>query len=304
MRVGSWASVAARALFVAVLPVGACHSRAEPVEVHVVTASPDSAVLAVVAHPSSPPARLRLVSRSVAVGPAARHYLLAVPAHMDASRSYPLVLYFHGDGGDGEGMQRSAPFEVASGDAAIVAYPDGTNHTWDLETTSDNHDVAFAEALVADVAKDFTIERRQVFAYGYSSGGFFANVLACQRSSLLRAIASNAGGAPYHQAETWPNGFPKCAAEGPVAALALHGTDDNGVTLDSGRFTAEYWAYIDGCTMTEMETTSYPECRAYRGCKAGKDVAFCKVPGLGHWVWDRAPEVSWGFFQREAGMGG
>jgi poly(3-hydroxybutyrate) depolymerase len=83
--------------------------------------------------------------------------------------------------------------------------------------------------------------------------------------------------------------------------LALHGEDDHSVTLASGRFSAEYWAYVDGCKTQEMETTFYPECRAYRGCPAGKGVAFCQIPGLGHWVWDRAAEASWTFFRTQSG---
>jgi polyhydroxybutyrate depolymerase len=267
--------------------------------VHLVNADPASAVLtaAVVRPPSS--VRPRVLSRTVAVGGVARRYLLVAPAHPDPSRKYPLVFYFHGDGGDGVGMQRNVPFERASGDSVLVAYPDGIGSTWDLETLEGNRDVALAEALVDDVARDFTVDRAQLFATGYSSGGFFANVLACHRPGFLRAIASSAGGAPYHQAETWPNQFPKCPGQKPTATLVLHGTDDMGVTLDSGRFDAEYWAYINGCTMSEMETTAYPECRAYRGCAPGKDVVFCQVPGLTHWVWDRAPEVTYEFFRRE-----
>lgn len=263
------------------------------------TASPDSAVLTASVEVAAPPSHPRVVARTVAVGAVARHYVLVAPGHIERARAYPLVLYFHGDGGDGSGMQRSAPFESASGDAAFVAYPDGIGRTWDLETPTGNRDVAFMEALVADVARDFTIDRRKVFATGYSNGGFFANVLACQRSSLVRAIASNAGGAPYHQAETWPNQFPKCPGQGPVAMIALHGENDQGVTLDSGRFSAEYWAYVNGCNVSEMETTAYPQCRAFRGCKPGKDVVFCQVPGLSHWVWDRAASVTYEFFRRE-----
>ena len=48
-----------------------------------------------------------------------------------------------------------------------------------------------------------------------------------------------------------------------------------------------------------METTGYPQCRAYRGCPAGKGVAFCSLPSLGHWVWDSAAEASWTFFQTQ-----
>lgn len=289
-----------RSPFIAgVLVALACHTRATPPAVQVVAATPDGAVLMSVSAPRASTSRPRVLRRTLDVLGVSRSYVLVVPTQLNPARAYPVVLYFHGDGGDGEGMQRNAPFEVASGDTALVAYPDGLGHTWDLETTTNNHDVAFVEALLGDVARDFSIDRHQIFATGYSSGGFFASVLACQRSSLLRAIASNAGGAPYHQAESWPNQFPRCPGEAPVAAIALHGIDDQGVTLDSGRFTAEYWAYVDGCHVSEMETTAYAECRAYRGCKPGKDVVFCQIPGLGHWVWDRAPEVTFQFFQRE-----
>ena len=264
------------------------------------TAVAGAAVLSGTLPPTPPPAsKPRLLRRTVRVGEVARSYLLVVPAQPEAGHKYPLVLFFHGDGGGGEGMQRSIPFESASRDRALVAYPDGQGNTWDLETLENNKDIAFMEALLTDVERDFTIDRTQVFATGYSNGGFFANVLACHRPSMIRAIGSNAGGAPYNQAERWPNGFPKCPGQAPVAAIALHGEQDMGVTLDSGRFSAEYWAYIDGCTMTEMETTAYPECRAYRGCQRGKDVVFCQVPGLGHWVWDKAAAVEYEFFRRE-----
>jgi polyhydroxybutyrate depolymerase len=282
---------------VAMFPIW--RARMTPPSIQVFSASAEAAVLS--ANLPHPPRtqRPQVLSRSVAVGSLARHYLLVAPAHVDPARHYPVVLFFHGDGGEGRGMQESVPFEAASGDTALVAYPDGVGRTWDLETAENNKDVAFVLALLGDIARDFTIDRAQVFATGYSSGGFFANVLACQRSSLLRAIGSNAGGAPYHQAERWPNGFPKCPGQAPVAAIALHGENDMGVTLDSGRFSAEYWAYVNGCHMTEMETTAYRECRAYRGCNAGKDVVFCQIPELSHWVWDRAAEVEYEFFRRE-----
>lgn len=225
--------------------------------------------------------------------------MLIEPLHVEAGRAYPLVLVFHGDGGDAKGFHAAWPFERASGGEAYLAYPEGLRRTWDLETTTDNPDVAFVDALVAAVAERHPIDRARLFATGYSSGGFFANVLACQRPGMLRAIASNAGGAPYRQLEKWKNGYAKCPGQRPVAMLALHGERDRGVTLDSGRFSAEYWAYVNGCNTGEMETTGYPECRAYRGCPTGKSVGFCSIPTLGHWVWDHAAEATWTFFERQ-----
>src|SRR5690606_14043271 len=112
----------------------------------------------------------------------------------------------------------------------------------------------FAETVVKALAAELPLDETRIFATGYSSGGFLANLIACQRSGLLRAIASNAGGAPYNQAEAWPNGYPRCPGQAPVAAMALHGRLDFGVTIDSGRFSAEYWAYVNGCDEGRMET--------------------------------------------------
>lgn len=224
-----------------------------------------------------------------------RRYLTIAPP----GQNLPLVLVFHGDGGDAEGFHDAFPFEAASGEGAVVAYPEGIDRTWDLDSLVSNSDVKFVETLVDTLAQRHGIDRTRVFAIGYSSGGFLANVLACQRSGLLRAISSNAGGAPYKQALLFANGFPKCPGQAPVAAIALHGERDFGVTIDSGRFSAEYWAYVNGCDTGAMETTGYEECHAYRGCPRGKDVVFCAVPGLGHWVWKKGAEASWTFFLRQ-----
>jgi len=246
----------------------------------------ESAILPRVTRPRASAGALVTTRQAIAVGSRRRKYVLVAPAAPETK--LPLVLVFHGDGGDADELER---------DWTFVAYPDGPDR-WDLETKVGNEDFAFVEALIESLASRLPIDRGRVFLSGYSSGGFFANVFACHKSGLVRAIASNAGGAPYNQDGTWPNGYPKCPAQAPVATIALHGTDDHGVTLDSGRFSAEYWAYVNGCKTDELEPTGYDECKAYRGCPGGKAVAWCVVPGLGHWVWDRAAEASWTFFQR------
>ena len=81
--------------------------------------------------------------------------------------------------------------------------------------------------------------------------------------------------------------------------LALHGERDSSVSPDSGHFSAEYWAYVNGCKTDEMETAGYSECRVYRGCPPTKAVAYCSIPTLGHWVWEEAAAASWTFFERQ-----
>jgi polyhydroxybutyrate depolymerase len=273
---------------------GACRRDRRPTSV--VTIVGESAVLPARAATSG---ATRTSMHTIDVDGTKRRYLLVEPAALAPEKHYPAILVMHGDGGDAEGFHKGYPFEKASGAEAFLAYPDGIGFTWDLETVSDNRDVKLAAAIFDELAARFPIDRSRLFATGYSSGGFLANVIACQKSGLLRAIASNAGGAPYKQAQTWPNGYAKCPGQAPVAMLALHGEDDHGVTLDSGRFSAEYWAYVNGCKPDEMETTGYAECHVYRDCPNGKAVGFCPIPGLTHWVWDRAAEVTWSFFRSQ-----
>jgi len=280
--------------------VAACSRGKKPVRVEQLEG--ESAVLPRVKRsaPMAATAMTRPSMRTIDVGDRTRKYLFVEPTSPPdpPSKKLPLVLVFHGDGGDAAGFHTGYPFEHASGAEAYLAYPDGLGSTWDLETTKDNRDESFIVALVESLAATYPIDRTRLFATGYSSGGFMANVLACHRPDMFRAIASNAGGAPYKQLEKWSNGYPKCPGQKPIAMLALHGEQDFGVTLDSGRFSAEYWAYVNGCKTDEMETTGYAECRVYRGCPAGKAVGFCSIPPLGHWVWAEAAEASWTFFER------
>lgn len=282
-------------LLVATLAVGCRHEKRA---VQLSTIDGESTVLPRATKPAV--AETRTSTRGIVVAGKDRRYFFIEPSKLESGKPMPLVLVFHGDGGDAVGFHRAWPFERASGDGAFVAYLDGLGSTWDLETTKNNRDIAFVDAVVQELAASHPIDRARIFATGYSSGGFFSNVLACHRPGLLRAIASNAGGAPYNQREKWGNGYPKCPGQEPVATLALHGERDFGVDLSSGRFSAEYWAYVNGCKTDEMETTGYPECHAFRGCPDAKAVAFCSIPTLGHWVWDQAADASWTFFLRRS----
>ncbi|MDB4945651.1 MAG: Sterol desaturase [Labilithrix sp.] len=276
---------------------GGCRRDKRPVTV--TTIEGPSAVLP--APLSAPGGETRVSRRRLAVDGVSRDYLLVEPAAPPAAGTkLPVVFVLHGDGGTMESFHEGFPFEKASGDGAYLVYPDGIHATWDLDTKLRNREVAFFEHIATDLAARYPIDRARVFAAGYSSGGFLANLVACQKPGFFRAITSSAGGAPYRQALVWANGFTKCPGQEPTAALALHGTGDHNVTLDSGRFSATYWAYVNGCTQDAMETTAYDECHAYRGCPAGKAVAWCEVPGLGHWVWDHAAEASWTFFRTQS----
>ena len=232
--------------------------------------------------------------RTIEVAGKERDYLLVTPKELAPSPW--LILVFHGDGGSAKSFHAALPYELASGSRALIAYPNGKMATWDLDTLDGNEDDLFVSTLISSLQASLGIDKTHVFAAGYSSGGFFINMFACRHPGILRGIASSAAGAPYNQKERWPNGYPGCPGQKATATIAMHGSQDFGVDVKSGRFTARYWSYVNGCDMYKQETTAYDECHAYQGCPAQSPVVYCEIGGLGHWVWDRADEASFSFF--------
>lgn len=249
------------------------------------------------------PSKVNVTNETLDVNGVARSYVRAVPKTYDPSKTYPLIVVFHGDGGDGPGMRLGHPLDDTTGDDAIVVYPTGRfndNPGWDLDTRySQNPDNQFIANLIESLKASYTIGN--VFADGYSNGGFYINKLACRRPDMFRAIVSHAGGAPFEDSDPasseWPNGYMKCDGQSVgVATMVFHGTADGAVTIDSGEFTARYWGYVNGCQDTQSATTPNP-CVKNDGCPTDKPVVYCAIPGLGHSVWSGAGPIEWAFMQ-------
>ncbi len=250
-----------------------------------------------------PASKVTVTEETVDVGGTKRSYVLAVPKSFDPERAYPLVLVFHGDGGDGPGMRRAHPIDSFSGDQAVVAYPTGIGQTWNLyEPSSTNPDMAFVEALVDAISEKVGVDRTHVFGVGYSSGGYFINQLACRKNGFFRGIVVHAGGAPNEpedpEAGIWPSGYVKCkdqlpAPQGGVAAMAVHGEND---APEGGEFVAIYWAALNGCSEERTATTPSP-CVKYEGCPPDKPVVWCLIPGMGHTIWQEGAKAGWDFIR-------
>jgi polyhydroxybutyrate depolymerase len=88
-------------------------------------------------------------------------------------------------------------------------------------------DVAFFDAMLAAVAKDYPIDEKRVYAMGISNGGMFSHYLAAHRADKLAAIAPVVGGIadPFHR---------KFMPAGPVSVLISQGTKDPIVPYDGG----------------------------------------------------------------------
>ncbi len=248
--------------------------------------------------PPGPPPNpdiVKTTNETLTVNGNARGYTLAVPVTYDSSKKYPLVVSLHGDGGDGAGMQASTPYEVTSKQDAIVVYPNGQDKGWDLYTAIDsNADLQFLQQLVPAVAAKYNVDTSRVLGFGYSSGAFMVNQVACKIDGLFRAIAPNEGGAPADD----PDGNSRTCVDGKaVGVFVFHGEADKTVDIGSGVFETQFWAERNGCGSDEGDDIDPSPCKRKPNCNASAPVTFCKIPNQDHVVWSRAVEASWSFFK-------
>ena len=230
----------------------------------------------------------------VSVGAVKRTYALSVPTGYDAYRAYPLVFNFHSGGRTGASARDYFAFESFAGDKAIFVYPDGEKGNWDLDTTAaQNKDVAFFDALLADVEANLCVDTTRVFATGSSMGAYLTNQLGCRRGDVLRAIAPHAGGGPWETGGKYDgDGHLICAQKAP-AAMVFIGLADTSVNPTEGEKSITHWSWANGCKLQTTPSAPSP-CVAFQGC--GKPVVSCKIPGVGHKIWNDGPKATWNFF--------
>jgi len=161
--------------------------------------------------PTAPPSPVtRLGSgehtRTITVGNLQRRYRVHVPKKCDACHPMPVIVAFHGGGGNPESMVRLSGLNTKADEAGfIVVYPYGSGLDpergltfnagnvggYALQNKID--DVGFVRALLDDLAKAVSVDTNRVFATGISNGGIMAYLVASELSDRIAAIAPVAG---------------------------------------------------------------------------------------------------------------
>lgn len=233
--------------------------------------------------------------KSLTVNGAKRTYALYLPDGYDGKTTYPVVLVFHGDGGTGASLRSYFKIEQASKGQAIVAYPDGLGTTWSIDDAGGlTRDIAFSDALFAQIQSTYCADASRLFAVGFSRGAYFANQLACRTKTKLRGVVTHSGGGPFgvDDSEYDSNGDLICPSA-PVPALQVQGDSDGQVPLDEGEKARDYWRRANLCRPTTAAFGPSP-CVAYDGCKRAE--VWCEIPGMGHTIWPQnGANVTWEF---------
>ncbi|HEV8632223.1 MAG TPA: alpha/beta fold hydrolase [Thermoanaerobaculia bacterium] len=241
----------------------------------------------------------------------ARSYIVHVPPAARGRRPLPLLLSFHGGGGNAAHQQRYTAMDpLADREGFVVVYPDGSGRgpllTWNAGTCcayaaqQQVDDVGFALAVVADVGRRLAVDTHRVYATGMSNGGMMAHRLAAEAPDRIAAIAPVAGGLVYQ----------RFAPSQPVAVLHIHSLDDpralyhGGLGPSLGGYRVLHpdvdemmakWAAADGCAATprvvderRAEDGDTATLLRWDGCAGGAEVELWRLTGAGH-VWPGSP---------------
>lgn len=239
-----------------------------------------------------------------------RTYILHVPSTYDNSRAVPLVLDFHGGGGNAEGEMRHTGFNVLADEKDfIVAYPNGTGKhedkllTWNGGTCcayaveNNIDDVGFIRALIVELEGKYKIDPKRIYATGLSNGAIFSYRLACDASDLFAAIAPVAGTLNYL----------RCNPFEPVSIIEFHGTDDGHIGYNGGagpnslvdvpfksvKESIDFWLDADLCNSTpQTETFSDIKHDTYSGCAQGTAIELYTIIGGKH-AWPGGGGPAW-----------
>ena len=177
-----------------------------------------------------------------------REYILYVPATYTGESPVPLLFNFHGYTFTAKDQMQYGDFRAIADTAGfIIVHPLGTLFNgnthwsvggWTKGSTAD--DVGFTESLLDSLTSEYNVDLKRVYSTGFSNGGFFSFLLACQVSHKFAAVASVGG-------SMTPLIYTNCNPTHPMPILQIHGTNDGVISYNGGTWAwpindlLQYW---------------------------------------------------------------
>lgn len=257
-------------------------SSAPPVQPQAITPAPETA--------AAPVPGQNMVSQIIDGQLIERTFLIRSPEDQSKD-SYPVVFFFHGAGGNGEGLLNDNPDIGALIDAGefIGIFPDGYEQQWNVSGETNADDTAFVSLIINSLDTDSSYNLDRVYGVGLSNGAGLVNKIA-KEGSAFKGIA------PLISQQTVSVGdsVPSQA----VSVFQLNGASDDLVPLKGGagvansnfmsaQGSAENWASNFNCDMTPANRTQSwgvqtVEELTFTGCLNNKKVRYFIVENGGH----------------------
>ena len=134
-----------------------------------------------------------------------RSYHVLEPDGWDGVTPLPVLLHFHGWQRQGSLIvQHDRIAGATRRRGVLLVVPNGRNRTWYFRTST-TPDIAFARAVIDDVASRYPIDRDQIFASGYSFGAIMAWRFVCHDGADIAALLAISGVLPQEtECDTHP----------------------------------------------------------------------------------------------------
>jgi len=253
-----------------------------------------SLVTAILALATSLAGAAERAERGITVDNRARSYVVYAPEDV----SGPLRVLFGLHPGFGTAAWFEQRFDLLTHPEAgnfLIVYPNGYGRSWNaggccgpaFDESVD--DVAFIDAIFADLEQLYTLSPDQNVVVGFSNGGAMGLNLACKMNDRIQTVVVMGG--------TRDNAAP-CEMTRPVSILFLHGEEDEFSPLEGGMGKLEkpgprpsipdnvaFWSEANQCTKKRFTSRMrVVSCDRYVGCADDAVVELCVIPRLGHWA--------------------
>lgn len=229
----------------------------------------------------------------VAVGSLSRRYVLHVPLDYDPGRPLPLIIDFHGAGGSAAEQLATSPYPpVTDPEGVVMVFPEGVSGpigaAWNVGPccVPGVDDLAFVDAIIADVKQRICVDAARIYAVGVLTGGGMAHYLACERSEVFAAVSP----AAFDLLEETVD---DCKPSAATTVVAFRATADARVPYAGGssnlvpsmpvtflgaQASFERWAALDGCVGEPTEPDA-DGCSSYSNCTGDAEVVLCTKDG-------------------------
>ncbi|HEY1434222.1 MAG TPA: PHB depolymerase family esterase, partial [Thermoanaerobaculia bacterium] len=131
----------------------------------------------------------RIETRTLVSRDKERTYSIYVPSTLSADKPAPLIVAFHGSGGDGKRIVEEWT-DLAEKEGILVA---GPNSSDSVHWASPQDGPQLLRDLVDAIAARHAVDKRRLYLFGHSAGAVFGLQMASLESEYFAASAVHAG---------------------------------------------------------------------------------------------------------------
>jgi polyhydroxybutyrate depolymerase len=175
-----------------------------------------------------------------------RNYILHLPPRYGLQKELPLVLAFHGGGGNAlQFLDSCGLAEKADKEGFILVAPNGTGRlrkrflTWNVgfgfgyAMRNRIDDIGFVRKLIEKLEGNLRIDPKRIYATGISNGGILCHFLAGALSDKIAAIATVVAAIGGKKLSSGQYIYPSLPKE-PVSVVAFNGLLDERIPYQGG----------------------------------------------------------------------